>query len=139
VDDGVVLPPFLNISLACDYRIVGDKTIFRNPNIELDLPPKGAGILFLSKILGYSKTLEFFMSEKDVTADEALQLGIVNKVVASEHLKEQALAVAQSFAQKPMCFMTGIKQLLNWDFDEIKRFLDYEDEVLLKSIRFCRE
>ncbi|MCK5097540.1 MAG: enoyl-CoA hydratase/isomerase family protein [Desulfobacteraceae bacterium] len=138
VDDGVVIPPFLNISLACDYRIVGDKTIFRNPNIELDLPPKGGGVFFLSKKLGHSKTIEFLMSEKDITAKEAQNLGIINRIAASDNLKQEAINIAQEFAKKPVHFMSGIKQLLNWNFDEIKAYLEYENEILLNFIKSSR-
>ena len=138
VDDGVVIPPFLNISLACDYRIVGDKTVFRNPNIELDLPPKGGGVYFLSKKLGHSKTIEFLMSEKDLTAGDAKDLGVINEIVASDNLKQKAVNIAQKFAKKPVHFMSGIKKLLNWDCDEIKTYLEYENEILLNSIKSSR-
>jgi len=43
-DSGEVLSLFLNISLACDYRIIGDRTIFQYPTQELGLVPKGGGI-----------------------------------------------------------------------------------------------
>jgi len=135
VDDGVILPPFLNISLACDYRIVGDKTVYRNPNIELDLPPKGGGIYFLSKIMGHSKTFEFLMSGKDMTAKEAKDLGLINEIVSSENLRQEALNIAQKFAKKPVHFLSGIKKLLNWDFNEIKTYLEYENNLLINYIR----
>jgi len=138
VDDGCVIPPFLNISLACDYRIVGDKTVFRNPNIELDLPPKGGGIYFLSKKMGHSKTIEFLMSEKDVTAKEAKALGLINKIVSSDILKQEAVNIAQEFAKKPIHFMSGIKKLLNWNFNEIKAYLEYENDILLNFIKSSR-
>ena len=48
-DGGNVLPLFLNISLACDYRIVADNTVFQNPCLEYGLVPKGGGAFFLSK------------------------------------------------------------------------------------------
>ena len=135
VDDGVILPPFLNISLACDYRIVGDKTVYRNPNIELDLPPKGGGVYFLSKIMGHSKTFEFLMSGKDMTAKEAKDLGLINEIVSSENLRQEALNIAQEFAKKPVHFLSGIKKLLNWDFNEIKTYLEYENNPLINYIR----
>lgn len=135
VDDGVILPPFLNISLACDYRIVGDKTVYRNPNIELDLPPKGGGVYFLSKIMGHSKTFEFLMSGKDMTAKEAKDLGLINEIVSSENLRQEALNIAQEFAKKPVHFLSGIKKLLNWDFNEIKAYLEYENDILINYIR----
>jgi enoyl-CoA hydratase/carnithine racemase len=135
VDDGVIIPPFMNISLACDYRIVGDKTVFRNPNLELDLPPKGGGIYFLSKKMGHSKTIEFLMSGKDITAKEAKKLGLINRIVPSENLKQEAVNIAQEFAEKPANFMSGIKKLLNWNFDEIKAYLEYENDILLNFIK----
>jgi len=46
-DSGKVLPLFLNASLACDYRIVADNTVFQNPSLEFGLTPKGGGAFFL--------------------------------------------------------------------------------------------
>jgi len=46
-----VLPLFLNISLAYDYRIVADNTVFENLCLEYGLVPKGGGAFFLTKIL----------------------------------------------------------------------------------------
>ena len=74
-DSGNVLPLFLNISLACDYRIVADNTLFQNPCLEFGLVPKGGGAFFLSKIMGGSKAYEFLLSEEDIAAEEALRLG----------------------------------------------------------------
>jgi len=51
-DNGEALSLFLNISLACDYRIIGDKTLFQYPTLELGLVPKGGGIFFLTKKKG---------------------------------------------------------------------------------------
>jgi len=131
VDDGVILPPFLNISLACDYRIVGDKTVYRNPNIELDLPPKGGGVYFLSKIMGHSKAFKFLMSGKDMTAKEAKDMDLINEIVSSKNLRQEALNIAQEFAKKPVHFLSGIKKLLSWDFDEIETYLEYENYLLI--------
>jgi len=50
-DGGRVIPLFMNVSLACDYRIVADNTVFQNPCIELGLAPKGGSGFFLSKML----------------------------------------------------------------------------------------
>ena len=46
-DSGNVLPLFLNISLAADYRITADNTMFQNPSLEYGLVPKGGGAFFL--------------------------------------------------------------------------------------------
>ena len=51
-DSGNVILLFMNIGLACDYRIVADDTVFENPNFELGVVPKGGSTFFLSKLLG---------------------------------------------------------------------------------------
>ncbi|MBW1873195.1 MAG: enoyl-CoA hydratase/isomerase family protein, partial [Deltaproteobacteria bacterium] len=80
-DSGKVISLFMNTSLACDYRIVADNTVFQNPYLELSLVPKGGGAFFLSQMLGRSKAFEILLSGKDITAQEAAELGILDKVV----------------------------------------------------------
>ena len=63
-DNGEVLSLFLNISLACDYRIIGDKTLFQYPTLELGLVPKGGGIFFLTKKLEAAKLWSYCFREK---------------------------------------------------------------------------
>jgi len=134
-DNGEVLSLFLNISLACDYRIIGDKTLFQYPTLELGLVPKGGGIFFLSKNIGSCKTMELLLSGKDITAQEALEMGLVDKVVPSESLYEAAIQVARNFARKPMHFISDAKKLLNFPLDDLAGFLERENELLLESVR----
>jgi 2-(1,2-epoxy-1,2-dihydrophenyl)acetyl-CoA isomerase len=133
-DNGEMGSLFLNVSLACDYRIIGDKTVFQYPTIELGLVPKGGGVLFLSRILGESKTLELLLSGDDVDAAHALQLGLVNQVVASEMLEASAIETAQKFARKPLCLITGVKRLQHLISKDLPVFLELENQILLEAI-----
>lgn len=134
-DSGEVLSLFLNVSLACDYRIIGDRTVFQYPTLELGLVPKGGGIFFLTKKVGASKTMELLLAGKDISAREALELGLVDKVVSSESLDEAATQAARNFALKPMHLISGMKKLLNFPSDDLAKFLERENELLLESIR----
>ena len=93
-DSGNVLPLFLNISLACDYRIVADNTLFQNPCLEFGLVPKGGGAFFLTKKLGASKAYELLLSETDITAEGALRLGLVDQVVPLDDLRATAIRLS---------------------------------------------
>ena len=75
-------------------------------------------------------------SEKDVTAIQALQLGIVDNVVSLEELDQVALEVAQSYARLPSGYSVGIKKLLNFDIRGLKHYLAFEDDLLRKRISF---
>jgi enoyl-CoA hydratase/carnithine racemase len=133
-DSGNVLPLFLNISLACDYRIVADNTVFQNPCLEFGLVPKGGGAFFLSKMLGVSRAYKIMLSGEDITADDAFKLGLVDEVVPPAELQEAARGVAAQFARKPVSSLRCCKRLLNYTFKELREYLEFETDELTKSI-----
>jgi len=131
---GKVISLFMNTSLACDYRMVADNTVFQNPYLELDLVPKGGGAFFLSQMLGRGKAFEILLSGKDITAQEAMRLGIVDKVVPQAELEEAARKVAKSFARKPGRSLSGIKTLLSYSLKDLKDSLELENQLLLRMV-----
>ncbi|MDO9109975.1 MAG: enoyl-CoA hydratase/isomerase family protein, partial [Desulfatirhabdiaceae bacterium] len=133
-DNGEVGSLFMNVSLACDYRIIGDKTVFQYPTIELGLVPKGGGVFFLSRILGESKTIELLLSGDDVDAAQALALGLVNQVVPSATLEKSAVETAQRFSKKPLRLITGVKKLQHLISKDLPVFLELENQILLEAI-----
>ena len=133
-NSGKVISLFLNFSLACDYRIVADDTVFQNPYFKLGLVPIGGGAFFLSRRLGRSKALEILLSDKDITADEAKKLGFVDKVVAPEKLEKTALNTARRFAQKPARSLAGLKKLINYSIIDLKDYMAIEYQELIKAI-----
>ena len=133
-NSGSVISLYLNVSLACDYRIVADNTIFQNPYLELGLLPKGGGPYFLSKKLGFSKAYEILLSGEDITAQEALRLGIVDKVVPMQTLESAAMKVAQNFAQKPARTLAGMKKLMQFSLHDLEDYLDLETQELLRIV-----
>lgn len=133
-DAGEVIAPFMNVGLACDYRIVEEDTVFQYPTLELGLVPKGGGIFFLSKIIGVSKTLDLLLSGEDINAEQALGLGLVNKVVPAASLETDALETARKFARRPLKLISGTKKLLNFLSNDLPVFLELENQVLLDAI-----
>lgn len=135
-DSGDVLSLFLNISLACDYRIISDKTVYLYPTQALGLVPKGGGIYFMSKSIGPGKTLEIMLSGRDISATEALELGLVDRVVPQETFEDEAMEVARMFAQKPASLIRGVKKLLiAATEDHMADFLEKENRLLLDRFR----
>jgi len=131
---GRVISLFLNVSLACDYRIVAEDTVFQNPYFKLGLVPIGGGAYFLSRRLGRSKALEILLAETDITPHEAKELGFVDKVVAPENLEKTALDVARGFAQKPAPSLAGLKKLINYSLLDLKDYMALEYQELIKAL-----
>ena len=133
-DSGKVLPLFLNASLACDFRIVADNTVFQNPCLEFGLAPKGGGAFFLSRILGVSRAYKIMLSEEDITAHEALKLGLVDEIVPFDELRNAAFKTAEQFARKPARSLRCCKRLLNYSLKDLREYLDFETQELVNLI-----
>lgn len=132
---GRVISLFLNVSLACDYRVIANNTVYQNPYLKLGLLPIGGGAFFLSKMLGSSKAYEILLSENDITAQEALRIGIVDKVVAPDKVEEAALDAARRFAQKPARSLAGVKMLINYSMKDLKDYMELEHQELIRIVK----
>lgn len=137
-DSGDVILLFMNIGLACDFRIVADNTVFQNPNIELGVVPKGGSTFFLSKMLGAVAASRILLSREDIDATKAYRLGIVDQVVPLKELDQAAFETARSYAQIPTGYAVGVKKLLNYDIKELAAFLEFENELLRKLVGSCQ-
>lgn len=133
-DSGLIISPFMNLSLACDYRIVGHNSFYRNPYFELGLIPKGGSAFFLTRLIGYRNTQKMLLADSPVSADESLKLGIVDQVVPTGKIYETALRTAQRYADFPPSSLGGIKSLMNCSTTDLKCCLKREDELFTRII-----
>jgi len=133
-DSGAILPLYFNLSLACDYRIVADNTVFQNPCLEMGMIPKGGGPFFLSRMMGIGKAYEILLADEDIAADQALEMGIVDQVVPENKLLSAAFRVSEKFKRKPGASLKGIKRLLNHSRKGLKRYLELENQELLSIV-----
>ena len=74
------------------------------------------------------------MSCHDLPASTALEMGLVNRIVPEKDLEDAALETAYSFGQNRISSLTGIKKLVNYSYKELKEFLEFENQELMKII-----
>jgi len=98
--DGFALGGGTDLALACDLRVASSRAIFGQPEINLGLIPGGGGTQRLCRLLGYGKAMEMTLTGEMVGAAEAMDIGLVNKVVESEELESAAMALAENIARK---------------------------------------
>ena len=98
--DGFALGGGTELALACDLRVASTRAKFGQPEINLGLIPGGGGTQRLCRLLGYGKAMEMTLTGEMVGAEEALSIGLVNKVVEPEELEVEALALADNIARK---------------------------------------
>jgi enoyl-CoA hydratase len=85
--------------LACDLRIASERAKLGQPEILLGVIPGGGGTQRLARLLGPSKAKDLILTGRQVAADEALRIGLVDQVVPPDELHERALALAAELAR----------------------------------------
>lgn len=128
---GDVISLFMNISLSCDYRIISTKTQFYNIYQEIGMLPKGGAPFILSRNVGVARARKLLLSSR-ITTEEALENGITDDVVPPGQLEERAMEVARQFNAIPEQTLRGVKRLTNFQYHEMKKYLEYETEQILK-------
>ncbi len=88
-----------SLSLAADIAIASDKASFLMAYTAAGLSPDGGISYLLPKMIGLRRAKEMALSNRKLSANEALDWGLVNKVVAGDDLQQEALALATTLAQ----------------------------------------
>ena len=98
--NGVCLGGGMELVLACHIRIAGDHARFGQPEINLGIVPGFGGTQRLPRIVGMSKATELILTGDMITAQEALRIGLVNRVVSDRDLLKQAKGLTKQIASK---------------------------------------
>lgn len=110
--NGVAIQTGLSLALSCDFRIAAENARLGSATLRFGLLPDEGGQFLLVQLLGLSRALDFVMRKRIVTAKEALDIGLVNEVVAAEDLRATAMAWATEFATGPQVSMRLLKRSL---------------------------
>lgn len=95
---GFALGGGCELALACDFRIASEKARLGQPEILLGIIPGGGGTQRLARLVGPARAKDLIFSGRQVHADEALAIGLVDEVVAPEAVLERALDRASALA-----------------------------------------
>ena len=98
------------MALMCDFRFAATTARFSEGYVRVGLVPGNGGCYFLPRIVGIEKALELLMTGDFVTAEEALRIGLVSRVVPPELLAAEARGFAARLAALPPVHLQLIKQ-----------------------------
>ncbi|MHB1988616.1 MAG: enoyl-CoA hydratase/isomerase family protein [Acidimicrobiales bacterium] len=96
---GFALGGGLELALACDFRISAEGARLGQPEILLGVIPGGGGTQRLARLIGPSRAKDLIFTGRQVSAEEALTLGLVDRVVPAETVFDEAVAYAEGLAQ----------------------------------------
>ena len=102
-----------NLALLCDFRVAADNAKFVQAFVNIGLIPDMGGTFLLTKMIGAAKATELLMLGRPVSAEEALSLGLVTKVVTTEELEAETIKLAKKLCSLPVQSLSNIKSLIN--------------------------
>src|SRR5713101_3760319 len=103
----------LSLALACDLRVAGDTARFAPAFARVGYSGDFGGSWFLTRLVGTAKARELYYTADILDAQQALLLGLVNRVVPDRHLEEETLALAQRLARGPRVALRYMKRNFN--------------------------
>lgn len=110
---GFVLGSGIEIALCCDIRIASEDARFGLPEVALGIIPAAGGTQTVPRTIGIAGAMDMLLANRWLTAREALNLGLVNKVVPAERLMNEAQAMAGEIASFNPQTIQKAKQALN--------------------------
>jgi 2-(1,2-epoxy-1,2-dihydrophenyl)acetyl-CoA isomerase len=117
----------MNLALACDMRIASDQAKFAESFANVGLYPDFGGTYFLPRIVGMALSAELFYTAELLTAEDALRLGIVNRVFPAAEFDGEVRKLAESLAAAPPIALRDVKRtILADDRRELEGKLDEE-------------
>jgi 2-(1,2-epoxy-1,2-dihydrophenyl)acetyl-CoA isomerase len=116
-----------NYALACDLIIASDKAKFGQVFVKIGLMPDGGSTFFLPRLVGYARAFELMATGDIISAQEALALGMINRVVPVEELDAVVGELASRLAAAPSVALAKIKEGLNHgEKSDLASALDFE-------------
>ena len=113
--------------MACDLIIASETAKFGQPEINIGVMPGAGGTQRLTRAVGKAKAMEIVLTGRMITAQEALQWGLVNRIVPVEMYLEEAKSLAREIASKPPLAVRLAKEAVLKAFDTtIEGGLEFE-------------
>jgi 2-(1,2-epoxy-1,2-dihydrophenyl)acetyl-CoA isomerase len=117
----------MSFALACDLRLAAESASFIQAFVKIGLVPDSGSTWMLPRLIGTTRALELMLTGRRLNANEALALGLVNRVLPDAELLPTAQALAQELAAAPTLALGYTKQAVEFALNHnLEAALEYE-------------
>jgi len=107
---GFALGGGCELALACDMIVASETARFGQPEITLGIIPGGGGTQRLARVIGKQRAMEYVLTGRQFDAEMALEMGLINRLAKKKTWLEEAMALAQTVAERPPIAVRLAKQ-----------------------------
>lgn len=124
--NGAAMGAGLDMAIMCDLRVCSDRAKLAESYILLGLVPGDGGAYFLPRLVGIAKALELLFTGDVLSPQEALEIGLVNRVVPHDRLMEETMVLAEKISSKPPLAIRMMKRsVYQSQMSNLRTHLDY--------------
>ena len=128
--NGFALGGGCEISMSCDIRICSDNAVFGQPEVGLGITPGFGGTQRLARLVGPGMAKQMIYTARNIKADEALRIGLVNAVYPQAELMDAAKKMAAGIAKNAPIAVRNCKKAINEGLDlDMDKAIELEEKL----------
>ena len=129
--NGIAIQTGMTLALACDFRVAAVSAKLGSATLRFGLLPDEGGQYLCVQLMGVAKSMDFFINKRILSAEEALELGLLHEVVADHELESRVMEMAIDIANGPQVAQRLLKRSIYNAADMI--FEQSLDEIAAKT------
>ena len=129
--NGFALGGGCEISMSCDIRICSDNAVFGQPEVGLGITPGFGGTQRLARLVGPGMAKQMIYTARNIKADEALRIGLVNAVYTQDELMAAAEKMAAGIAKNAPIAVRNCKKAINDGLDA-----DMDEAIVIEAVSY---
>ena len=133
--DGIAIGIGTTMVFHCDFVIASTTAQFQSPFIQYGLVPEGASSLLLPRMMGHQRAFSMLVMGRPMSAEDALEAGFVNTIVAPGHAVVEARKVAREICALPADAVAISRKLLKLPTEDLVRRMGQEDHFFSERMR----
>ena len=136
---GYCLAGGLELALSCDFRIAAEDAVFGLPEVRWGVMPGAGGTQRLPRMISFTKALELILLGENFSSQDALGVGLINKIVPPEKLQEESLAWAEKICERGPLAIRASKEAIYRGLELSLREGMKLERLLAASIMFTED
>ncbi|MBU1101180.1 MAG: enoyl-CoA hydratase/isomerase family protein [Bacteroidetes bacterium] len=127
---GEIVTPFFGTSLTSDIRLLDKDSCFSLSHVKYGLHPSGGLPFFLPKFVGNGVAMELLLQGGKITAEDALELGLVNEIIDSDNFEQNCISYVKENYKLEKNLIKSTKDLFHYYKKDLYKYFDHEETYL---------